>query len=234
MNNHSARKTAVKKMQRKGLSRSDIIAITGHASEKGLDSYDEGDERQQKTLSNIIDGITPNSRPSQGCFTANQSPSVLTAPARRPPLQEKVQTSCSQGHVIIKLQHHILLFNNSSNINRHWENRTGLSVMFKVNMTCTIRHQILFIILQRQSSKSLILQIPLLHSTKMSSKIQRTCTSAEPIDVDAEIGLDFTLFPELLDWFIFLNRLLLQDVHLNFDLHSWRIILQTLHVKKLH
>ena len=49
MTNHSARKTAVKKMQRKGLSRSDIIVITGHASEKGLDSYDEGDERQQKT-----------------------------------------------------------------------------------------------------------------------------------------------------------------------------------------
>ena len=89
MTNHSARKTAVKKMQRKGLSRSDIIAITGHASEKGLDSYDEGDERQQKTLSNIIDGITPNSRPSQGCFTADhQSPSVLTGPGRRPSLQE--------------------------------------------------------------------------------------------------------------------------------------------------
>ena len=55
MTNHSARKTAVKKMQRKGLSRSYIIAITGHASERGLDSYDEGDERQQKTLSNIIE-----------------------------------------------------------------------------------------------------------------------------------------------------------------------------------
>ena len=89
MTNHSARTTTVKKMQRKGLSRSDIIAITGHASEKGFDSYDEGDERQQKTLSNIIDGITPTSRPSQGCLTANhQSPSVLTGLARRPPLQE--------------------------------------------------------------------------------------------------------------------------------------------------
>ena len=48
--------------RRKGLSRSDIIAITGHALEKDLDSYDEGDERQQKTLSNITDGITPNKR----------------------------------------------------------------------------------------------------------------------------------------------------------------------------
>ena len=91
--NYSARKTVVKKMQRNGLSRSEIFAITGHVSEKGLDSYDEGDERQQKTLSNIINGVTPNSRPSQGCFTANhRSPSVLTVPAevpaRRPPLQE--------------------------------------------------------------------------------------------------------------------------------------------------
>ena len=80
-----------------------------------------------------------------------------------------MQTSCSQGHAFIKPQHHMLLFNNSSNINRHWENRAGLPVMSKVNMTCTIRPQILFVILQRQSSKSLTFQIPLLHSTKMSS-----------------------------------------------------------------
>ena len=79
MTNHSARKTAVKKMQRKGLSRSDIIVITGHASEKGLDSYDEGDEREQKTLSNIIDGITPNSRPSQGCCRSSKSISSYCA-----------------------------------------------------------------------------------------------------------------------------------------------------------
>ena len=69
---------------------------------------------------------------------------------------------------------------------------------------------------------------------QQEAKRQRTCTSIEPIDVDAEIGLDFTLFLELLDWFVLLNRLLLQDVHLNFDLNSWRIILQILHVKKLH
>ena len=47
--NHSARKTEVKKMQRKDLSRSDIIAITGNALEKSLDSYDDGDEQQQKS-----------------------------------------------------------------------------------------------------------------------------------------------------------------------------------------
>ena len=31
------------------------------------------------------------------------------------------------------------------------------------------------------------------------AKRQRTCTSVKPTDVDAEIGFDFTLFPELLD-----------------------------------
>ena len=31
------------------------------------------------------------------------------------------------------------------------------------------------------------------------AKRQPTCTSVEPIDADAEIGLDFTLFPKLLD-----------------------------------
>ena len=81
MTNHSARKTAVKKMHKK--------ACQDQISLPSLHSYDEGDERQQKTLSNIIDDVTPNSRPSQGCFTANhQSPSVLTAPAHCPSLQE--------------------------------------------------------------------------------------------------------------------------------------------------
>ena len=31
------------------------------------------------------------------------------------------------------------------------------------------------------------------------AKRQRTCASVEPIDIDAEIELDFILFPELLD-----------------------------------
>ena len=120
MTNHSARKTAVKKMQTKGLSRSDIIAITGHASEKGLDSCDEGDERQLKILSNIIDGITPNSRPSQGCFTADhQSPSVLTAPARRPPLQEISANVLQPRPRYYQALASCPAFNNSSKINRH-------------------------------------------------------------------------------------------------------------------
>ena len=166
MTNHSTRKTAVKKMQRKGLSRSDITAITGHALEKGLDSYDEGDERQQKTLSNIIDGITPNSRPSQGCFTADhQSPSVLTAPVRRPPPQE------ISANVLQPRPSYYQAPASYPAFQQFQQHQQALreSVMSKVNMTCSIRHQILFVIIQCQSSKSLTFQIPLLHSTKMSS-----------------------------------------------------------------
>ena len=43
--NHSARKTVVKKLQSNGVQKREIRTITGHASTKGLDSYDEGDER---------------------------------------------------------------------------------------------------------------------------------------------------------------------------------------------
>ena len=37
LTNHSARKTAVKKMKKAGTPESEIIAITGHANERGLD-----------------------------------------------------------------------------------------------------------------------------------------------------------------------------------------------------
>ena len=56
LTNHSARKTVVKKLQNSGVHKSEIRTITGHASTKGMDSYDEGNERQQRALSNIIDG----------------------------------------------------------------------------------------------------------------------------------------------------------------------------------
>ena len=47
LTNHSARKTVVKKLQSNGVHKSEIRTITGHASTKGMDSYDESDERQQ-------------------------------------------------------------------------------------------------------------------------------------------------------------------------------------------
>ena len=53
--NHSARKTLVKKLKQHQIPKSDIITITGHNREAGLDAYDSGDEVQQKQLSHVID-----------------------------------------------------------------------------------------------------------------------------------------------------------------------------------
>ena len=55
LTNHSARKTVVKKLRKSGASKSEIIEITGHSNERGLDPYDSGDEQQQRLLSHVID-----------------------------------------------------------------------------------------------------------------------------------------------------------------------------------
>ena len=64
LTNHTARKTLVKKLQSQGVPRSDIITVTGHTSTRGLDAYDEGDENQQRMLSNIIDGVGQSTKTS--------------------------------------------------------------------------------------------------------------------------------------------------------------------------
>ena len=53
--NHSARKTLVKKLKQQQVPKSEIISITGHNREAGLDAYDSSDEMQQKQLSHFID-----------------------------------------------------------------------------------------------------------------------------------------------------------------------------------
>ena len=52
--NHSARKTVVKKLKTAGLERASIVKVTGHRNEQSLDDYDEGDEKEQRQLSNTI------------------------------------------------------------------------------------------------------------------------------------------------------------------------------------
>ena len=47
LTNHTARKSHVPK--------SEIIGITGHSNERGLDPYDSGDEAEQEVFSNILD-----------------------------------------------------------------------------------------------------------------------------------------------------------------------------------
>ena len=57
--NHSARKTLVKKLKQQQVPKSEIISITGHNREAGLDAYDSSDEMQQKHLSHFINNHQP-------------------------------------------------------------------------------------------------------------------------------------------------------------------------------
>ena len=63
LSNHTTRKTVVKKLRAASVGRQSIIHLTGHASEKSLNDYDEGSEKEQRQLSNII-GVTPQSAAS--------------------------------------------------------------------------------------------------------------------------------------------------------------------------
>ena len=54
LTNHTARKTVVKKLRAASVERQSIIQVTGHASEKSLNDYDEDSEEEQQHLSNII------------------------------------------------------------------------------------------------------------------------------------------------------------------------------------
>ena len=58
LTNHTARKTVVKKLKQHQVPKCDIIAITGHNNERGLDPYDSGDEQQQQTLSNCVENFS--------------------------------------------------------------------------------------------------------------------------------------------------------------------------------
>ena len=57
LTNHSARKTLVKKIKQNYIPKSEIIGITGHNSEAGLDAYDSRNEEQQRAISNAIDTV---------------------------------------------------------------------------------------------------------------------------------------------------------------------------------
>ena len=49
----------MKKLKTARVQKSEIIGITGHNNEAGLDPYDSGDELQQKEYSHVIDGHQP-------------------------------------------------------------------------------------------------------------------------------------------------------------------------------
>ena len=51
------RKTVVRKMKASGIPKCEIINITGHRHERGLDPYDSGDENEQRFWSNVTDKV---------------------------------------------------------------------------------------------------------------------------------------------------------------------------------
>ena len=91
LTNHAWRKTTVKQMRKSGASRSEIIEVTGHSNEDGLDPYDSGDEFQQKKMSYAIDGLPPPVEPRfapglvKPVGVATGPTSTYTAPPPRPP-----------------------------------------------------------------------------------------------------------------------------------------------------
>ena len=82
LTNHSARKTVIKKLKQNKVPKSDIIGITGHSTEAGLDAYDSGDEDEQQVISNAIDCnphqnkqiVTTNSNASSNWVVLADSP----------------------------------------------------------------------------------------------------------------------------------------------------------------
>ena len=54
LTNHSARKTLVKKLRASNVERSSIMNVTGHRNEQSLNDYDEGNEVEQRHISNLI------------------------------------------------------------------------------------------------------------------------------------------------------------------------------------
>ena len=83
ISNHSARKTAVRKMKSAGFQKCEIKNITGHANEKGLDPYDSGNENEMFKMSSAIHNNHNQQMPSSsthGKQTPLVSSSTVTCP----------------------------------------------------------------------------------------------------------------------------------------------------------
>ena len=56
--NDSARKALVKRLKQNNVAKSEIIPVTGHSAEAGLDRYDSRDQKRQQAISNAIDNCS--------------------------------------------------------------------------------------------------------------------------------------------------------------------------------
>ena len=72
-------KTLVKKIKQQQVPKSEIISITGHNCEAGLDAYDRGDKGQQKQLYHFIDNHQPNA--SKNKYSISPSNPIIRTPS---------------------------------------------------------------------------------------------------------------------------------------------------------
>ena len=74
--NHLVRKTLVKRLKQ-NITKSEIISVTGHSTEAGLDRYDSGDEKQQQAISNAIDNCSIKPFSHRQYFIPPNDPRIL-------------------------------------------------------------------------------------------------------------------------------------------------------------
>ena len=79
LENHSGRKNTCKKIKQQQVPKSEIISITGHNCEAGLDAYDRGDKGQQKQLYHFIDNHQPNA--SKNKYSISPSNPIIRTPS---------------------------------------------------------------------------------------------------------------------------------------------------------
>ena len=190
--NHSARKTVAKKLQRQGVQRSDIITVTGHASEKRLDPYDEGDEQQQREISHIIDGIadqgTTQSLTTSSNETQKENNEVALQTGFHPRFQKGAQRSplsrCSfntprapalsaSNHLVRQPQHPAIAINEFNPYLSGMTRQPPVQQIFNIS-NCNITMSI---------------------SADQQQQKRPGLDSCDPL---AEINFDIDLFPDLL------------------------------------
>ena len=67
----------VKKLKKNKVPKSDIITITGHTTEAGLDDYDSGNEERQESLSHKIDhNIETSTNVDSSSFVSKDDPRI--------------------------------------------------------------------------------------------------------------------------------------------------------------
>ena len=93
LTNHNGRKTVVRKMKASGIPKCEVINITGHRHERGLDPYDSGDENEQRFWSNVIDIVA--------FVPVTQSSSSISLPSSAVPQNQFQQVQLQRNYAPI-------------------------------------------------------------------------------------------------------------------------------------